>query len=234
MKKEKKGVFLFLWFLCILGGFAKLPYEYHLGVIPSSAITGMLFVQVGVGTAVFFGVVLWLCYLLIPRTDLSPFQIDRPMKRIVYPGLIAGICVGLLLVVLNATVFAGSSLSAMHPPPLAASAASVYGAINEEVLVRLFVFTLIYFLFGKIFRFKKENRLTFLWLSNVIAALLFGVGHLPAAFKLISPSTFEVSRILLLNAIPGLTFGWLYWSRGIWTAMAAHFVTDLVYHAIFI
>jgi membrane protease YdiL (CAAX protease family) len=64
----------------------------------------------------------------------------------------------------------------------------------------------------------------------VIVAIIFGLGHLPAAFKLVEPSSFEVIRVLLLNGIPGIVFGWLYWSRGLWTAMTAHFVTDLVIH----
>ena len=65
---------------------------------------------------------------------------------------------------------------------------------------------------------------------NLLVALIFGLGHLPTALKLTTPSGFEITRILLLNGIPGLVFGWLYWSRGFWTAILAHFVADLVIH----
>jgi len=61
-------------------------------------------------------------------------------------------------------------------------------------------------------------------------ALVFGIGHLPTLFKLATPSSFEIYRVLLFNGIGGLVFGWLYWSRGLWTAIGAHFVTDLVIH----
>jgi membrane protease YdiL (CAAX protease family) len=67
-------------------------------------------------------------------------------------------------------------------------------------------------------------------MTNIIVALIFGLGHLPAAFKLIEPSFYEISRILLLNGIPGVVFGWLYWSRGLRAAMTAHFVADLMIH----
>lgn len=63
-----------------------------------------------------------------------------------------------------------------------------------------------------------------------MVAIIFGLGHLPVAFKLVTPSFFEIFRILLLNWIPGIAFGWLYWSRGLWTAMTAHFMADLVLH----
>ena len=75
-----------------------------------------------------------------------------------------------------------------------------------------------------------RNRTVFLWLTNGIVAIVFGLGHLPAVFKLAEPSSFDILRILVLNEIPGIVFGWLYWSRGLWAAMATHFVMDLVVH----
>nr|MBP7074489.1 CPBP family intramembrane metalloprotease [Rhabdochlamydiaceae bacterium] len=110
--------------------------------------------------------------------------------------------------------------------------ASIYGAVNEEVLLRLFLLTLIYFLLSKFV--NRDKRLYVLWTANILAALIFGLGHLPAAFKLASPSPFEIFRILFLNGLAGVVFGWLYWSRGLWTAMAAHFATDLMIHVILI
>ena len=68
--------------------------------------------------------------------------------------------------------------------------------------------------------------------GNVIAALRLGIGHLPAAMKLGTLSTFEVSRILIGKTIPGSAFGWLYARNGIYSAMIAHFVTDIVYHVL--
>jgi len=93
---------------------------------------------------------------------------------------------------------------------------------------------LIYFLFSKAIKIRGGNRLPILWSVNLLVALLFGIGHLPAAFKLASPSAFEIFRVLFLNGIAGIVFGWLYWSRGLWTAIAAHVVTDLVIHVFLI
>jgi len=158
---------------------------------------------------------------------------DGWLRRIVYPGLIAGGAVGAVIILFERFVFQSSPI-AESPPAWAGFLASFYGAINEEVLLRLFLLTFLYFLLGKIVRFQKKNREAFLWIATVIAALLFGFGHLPAAFQIGSPTGFDVFRILLLNGIGGIVFGWLYWSRSFWAAMAAHFVADLILHVFMI
>jgi hypothetical protein len=35
-----------------------------------------------------------------------------------------------------------------------------------------------------------------------------------------------------LNGLGGLAFGWLYWKRGLESAMMAHFSADIVLHVI--
>lgn len=232
--KRKKGVFLVLWILCILGSWSILPYAQNIGILPSSVPFIKVFMLTTIQAALVFGVVCWLSYLLIPKTDLSPFLMHHPLKRMVFPAVIAGLCVGVILYLFEITIFRNSSLTALHSSFWTGLLASFYGAINEEVLLRLFLFTLVYFLLGKIFKFHLQNRLIFLWITNVVVAIIFGLGHLPAAFKLTTPSSFEIFRILLLNAIPGLVFGWLYWSRGIWASMLGHFTADLMVHVVLV
>jgi len=232
--KEKKWPYILLWALSILGSWAILPYLLHLADLPTSTSLGRLFVWTTVRTAIAFGLVCFFSYLLVPRTDLEPFALSRPLKRIVLPGLIGGLVASLLIYLPDRFFFSSSLLSSTHPPAWTGVLGSLYGAINEEVLLRLFLFTLIYFLVGKIFRFGASRRLLFLWITNVIVAALFGIGHLPAAFHLTEPSGLEISRILLLNGLPGLIFGWLYWSRGLAAAMAAHFVADLMIHVVWV
>ena len=64
------------------------------------------------------------------------------------------------------------------------------------------------------------------------AALLFGAGHLPAAAQVWPLDAIVVARVLLLNALAGVVFGWLYWKRGLEVAMLAHFSADLVLHVV--
>ncbi|MGE3535739.1 MAG: CPBP family intramembrane glutamic endopeptidase [Parachlamydiales bacterium] len=227
---DKKKPYLILWALCIVGSWSLLPYLYHLGMIPSSVPSFSLFLITTGQAALIYGVICWLSYFLVPKTDLSPFRADPPLKRIIVPGVIAGTIVGLAIRILSATLFPSPALSVVQPPFWAGLLASVYGAVNEEVLLRLFLLTTVFFLLQKFFKLKSGNRLFLLWTANIIAALVFGLGHLPAAFQLAAPSVQVVFRVLLLNGIAGVCFGWLYWSRGLWTAMAAHFVADLFLH----
>ena len=72
-----------------------------------------------------------------------------------------------------------------------------------------------------------------LWVANILAAVLFGVGHLPTATAIGLPMTgLLVTQIIVLNGLAGLAFGWLYWRYGLESAMLAHFSADIVLHVI--
>ena len=153
-----------------------------------------------------------------------------PWVRCAVLGVLAGLAiVGLSLV-----------LDPLLPPPLhalpkgGASAAwkgllaSFYGGIGEEVLLRLFLMTLLVWLVARLRR--RPPGAALYWIAIAIAALLFGAGHLPAAAGLWPLTAIVVLRTLVLNGVAGLVFGWLYWRRGLEAAMCAHFCADLVLH----
>ena len=227
-----KRTFLLLWVLCILGALATIPYTVSAGIAQVTIPLSQLVLLIILNSSVLFGLVCWLSSKVLPKTDLKPFSLDNPLQRIVYPGALFGIFLGLLLYFFDKTVFASSLLSGEHPPFWMGALASIYGAVNDEVLTRLFLLTLIYFFLRKCL--KTGERTWLLWIATFLVALLFGLGHLPALFKLMSPSGFEIFRVLFLNGLAGMTFGWLYWSRGLWTAMLAHFIADLMIHAFLI
>ena len=108
-----------------------------------------------------------------------------------------------------------------------------YGGVVEELLLRLFVVTLFAWLFGKITRsieVTKNNLI--MWMAIVAAAILFGLGHLPATATILPLTPVVVMRAVLLNGIGGVVFGWLYWKKGLEYAIVAHFTADIVLHAI--
>ena len=98
-----------------------------------------------------------------------------------------------------------------------------YGGIIEEVMLRLFMMSLIAFLLHKIFSKKQAFPSTkVLMTANMIAALLFAAGHLPATLMMIGSTPMILFRCFLLNGGFGLTFGWLYQKYGLRYAMIAH------------
>src|SRR5690349_946278 len=67
--------------------------------------------------------------------------------------------------------------------------ASFYGGIAEEILLRLFVMSLFVWL-GRFVSKAPDGKPTNIvfWMANVLAAILFGLGHLPA-MALLAPLT---------------------------------------------
>lgn len=231
---KNRKIFFSLWILCIVGFWSVLPYVQYLGIMSPLLVFWKVLLFSTIQATLFFGLICWLSFKILPKTDLRPFLLHDRLKQIVYPAIISGVLVGFTIFLVDKIVFQSSLLLGVHPPFWAGAIASIYGGINEEILLRLFLFTLLYFLLGKCVKINERNRACLLWIVNIIVAIIFGLGHLLVAFKLIVPSTFEIFRILLLNGIAGVVFGWLYWSRGLWTAIAAHFIADLMIHVFLI
>lgn len=112
---------------------------------------------------------------------------------------------------------------AVKPTAVYILGAVIYGGIIEEVMLRLFVMSLVAFLLHKLFGKKGKAPATgVLVAANVIAALLFAAGHLPGTAMLLGLSPMILFRCFLLNGCFGLLFGWLYRKYGLRYAMIAH------------
>ncbi len=234
---EKKRTFILLWLCCIIGTWAVLPYTYYLGMVPISPETYTISTIILSGTiqaAVFYAVVCWISAILLKKVDFNPFDRKDFVKRSLYPALIGGVVVGILIVICDWSIFQSAQLSVGHPPRWAGALASIYGAINEEVLCRLFLLTMIIFVLNKIIKSHVHYRTHILWASILITAAVFGAGHYLSAIKLGPLPDFGLLRILVLNGIAGVVFGWLYCRRGLWSAIIAHFCADLIIHVLLI
>ena len=108
--------------------------------------------------------------------------------------------------------------------------ASFYGGLNEELLFRLLGLSATAWLLSRVWASGGPTD-TALWVANMIMAVLFGLGHLPAARAVMGSITpLLVGRALALNTPIALICGWLFWRFGIEAAIVAHFTADLVYH----
>ncbi len=131
--------------------------------------------------------------------------------------------------VLVAIAAFGAPLEAIRTPALwKGLLAAPYGAIVEETACRVFLMGSVAWLLGRCC--ASEAKPWIMPAAIVVAALLFGAGHLPAASQLAPLTAAIVVRVLAYNAIAGLAFGWLYWKRGLEHAVLAHLCADLVLH----
>ena len=111
-------------------------------------------------------------------------------------------------------------------------ASLLYGGVMEELMLRLFFLSLLAFLIWKLFfrRFGREEiPQTVFVLANILAAVLFAAGHLPATvmtFGSITPLL--LVRCFLYNSGFGLLFGHLYRRYGIQYAMISHALLHII------
>ena len=97
------------------------------------------------------------------------------------------------------------------------------GAVMAEVMLRLFMMSLVAFVLHLLFERKRDGVSTaVLAAANVTSALLFAAGHLPGNDMMFGLTPVIILRCMLLNGVFGLAFGWLYRKFGLRYAMIAH------------
>ncbi|WP_216320954.1 CPBP family intramembrane glutamic endopeptidase [Deinococcus aestuarii] len=171
--------------------------------------------------------------LLAPRVGLRSVVAglsDRPFTRgDGVAGLLVGAVTGVGLVGLDALTrpllgAAGATLSLGRPRSLLETLTGVlYGGLAEELLLRWGVMTLLAWLGWRVlWGGRGAPGAGVMWGAVIVSALLFGLGHLGAAGLATELTPAVVARTVLLNAVVGVAFGWLYWRRNLETAMLAH------------
>ncbi|WP_436347577.1 CPBP family glutamic-type intramembrane protease [Natronorubrum sp. FCH18a] len=110
----------------------------------------------------------------------------------------------------------------------------LYGGITEELLLRWGFMSLVAFgLWKTVGRKSAEPSSRLMASAVVVAAIVFGIGHLPTAMTLYGELTLEVvAWIVVGNVIGGLAFGWLFWRQSLEAGMLAHVFAHVVFVAL--
>jgi membrane protease YdiL (CAAX protease family) len=183
--------------------------------------------------------------LPILEAKLAGESVAARVKAILLPSILLGVAGSILIIALDIYVFQpgllaqlGNKADALNlqtsqPAAWKGLLASFYGGIDEEILLRLCFLTLLAWL-GKFISHTPDGRptLVVLWVANILAAILFGLGHLPATAMLLPLTPLVVLRAVVLNGLVGIVFGYLYWTRGLESAMLSHFSADIVLHVL--
>jgi hypothetical protein len=154
------------------------------------------------------------------------------------PALILGLAASIAVLILEVAVFWPRLPQPMRDTiPIPALwkrfLACFYGGIDEEILLRLFVLSLLAWLIAFVWHLPGgEPTQGALWSANILAAVAFGLGHLPTTAALTKVTPLLVVRAILLNGLIGVAAGYLFVVYGLEAAMLAHFVGDLVLHVI--
>ncbi|NYB52702.1 MAG: CPBP family intramembrane metalloprotease [Methanobacteriaceae archaeon] len=243
-------LYLILLIASIFGALAVLPYTLTLqaGLIQNLQVPlYLLLIGQLIQSIILFGITIFIGLYLARKVGLGlPVlegwlegrEVERYLKSILGISIGLGILVGILITGFDflfslAGVTINVTQASVNPPAWMGFFASFYGGINEEILLRLFLMTLIVWI---IFKIKKtpEGKPTSagMWLAIVLAAVIFGAGHLPAVMTITTLTPLVIVRTIVLNAVGGIIFGWLYWKKGLESAMISHFSADIVLHVI--
>jgi len=211
--------------------------------VPSGLTLSLLAVSSGVNSLLFLAVACLLGAYAAPRVGLQSHVIDRVRtddgirQRLQDEvGLAVGIGIlgGVLIIVLDAILMPfvdqdlpQSVIGATQPTVLDVLAYApvrfLYGGITEELMLRFGLVSVLVFIGWRLTGRRSERpRPAVVWAAIVIAAVLFGLGHLPALAQSVSLTPALIARTVVLNAVAGVLFGWLYWQRSLETAMVAH------------
>ena len=233
---------LFFAVIGLVGGFftglyllESYPTEIRQQLVSELAANGLDFIPVDIMMGVIaavqsagYGLVLGVLGILLSK-KLGLWKDEKTFakKPLIASGVVSVIG-GLALILLDIFFFGKYSQPIMdsyaNKPTVVFLLASVlYGGVIEEVMLRLFMMSLVAFVLHKIFDKKNEKpSVGILVAANVVSALLFAAGHLPATYVLMGLTPMIVFRCFLLNGGIGLLFGWLYRKYGLRYAMIAH------------
>lgn len=194
----------------------------------AQGLTPMLMALITAAQSAAYGLVLGTAGIWLgKKTGLWRDERSITAKPLLYTVVIS--VIGGMALILPDVFFFGK-----HIPTIAASytqkptipylvATVTYGAVIEEVMLRLFFLSLVAFVLWKIFARRSEApSAAVLAAANIVAALLFAAGHLPTTFVTIGSTPLIIFRCFLLNGTFGLAFGWLYRKHGLRYAMMAH------------
>ena len=252
-------VFFILWSAAILSLIALLPYILDLQSsilltldlpIPLPALIALQIAQ----SAILFAIIIFAGMFFAGRIGLGTPILDSLTRgepvadrvRAILPlNIILGVIATLIVLVLEILLFqpaltkelgdtaAALNLQTSQPAAWKGLLASFYGGIAEEIQLRLLVMSFFAWL-GRFISETPEGKPTraVFWIANILAALLFGLGHLPTMALLVPLTALVIARTVALNGLLGIIFGWLYWRRGLEAAMISHFSADIVLHVI--
>src|SRR5690606_24693057 len=91
------------------------------------------------------------------------------------------------------------------------------------LIMRFGVMSLFVFILWKVFNRKSAKPSNWIFiLAIIISALLFAFGHYGATALATEMTPFIWFRMIFMNSLGGLFFGWIYWKHNLELAMLAH------------
>ena len=248
----KTKLFLILWLAGLAGVFSFLLVDLSalLANLPTPSgtqippITPAIKLLSLIQPALLLSLAVWVGVALASKVGLSSpvaeaaasgGQIGSTLKPQIIPGLIGGLAGGVAIVLtallskpfLSPEVVARIAELGRHVP---LPTRLLYGGVTEELLLRWGLMTLLVWAAWRLLqKGRGEPKPVYFVGAILISSVIFGIGHLPIAFMLLPKATSALTIFVIIgNSIFGLIAGYLYWKRGLESAMIAHMLAHVV------
>jgi len=198
----------------------------------------IIFIAQFVQSIILFSVVIFLGLLLAKKMNfklplleaiLEKNDYKTILKSILGRSILWGILVAVSIYVLDILFSIQGAVISTHQnyaPVWQKLLAAFYGGIAEEILMRLFLMLVFVWMGVKLFKQTEPSKIVIIT-SIFLAAVIFGLGHLPITASITTITPIVITRAIILNGIGGIVFGWLFWKKGLESAIIAHFTTDI-------
>lgn len=233
-----------LWLLGLLGTISVLPVVPQLIALQNQPIPfsilqvqAITFVQSGVLilVAVIIGSIFSLkvnlsAPVLVAILDRQP--VLTKLRPQIIPAILGGILGGAFIVLFALsfqTLLPTEFILAAKKMSMPWYARIFYGGIAEELLIRWGLMSCLVWLIFRCFQNGSAEIKPIIYISAIlVSALVFGLGHLPAAHLLSSVVTVPlIVYIIVGNAVFGIVAGGLYWKFGLECAIMSHMVAHI-------
>jgi membrane protease YdiL (CAAX protease family) len=233
-------VFRILVVASVVVTFFVLPYTIALSPSLANILTPIVLVAQVIQAFVVFSISIYLGLLLSQKVGFG-MPVLEGKKPVSYISSILKLSIGMgilggILIILFSIPFASLSVTFLKAEMSVSIwkrlLASFYGGIAEEIVFRLFLMSLFVWISTKIIKNRDgyPTRIG-IWISIIVSSIIFGLGHLGITGGVVAITPIVIFRAILLNSI-SVIFSWLYWKKGLESAMIAHFSSDIVIHVI--
>ena len=229
MTKPKQ--FLLLYVVTLFAQYAYIAYErYQTGesILPT-VLPSLLFLSLLTVPAILIGLHFG------PKMGIGLVNNKETHLK---PGLAFAITMAIVLGILLLTLrwFLAPYLPSELPEygfrgPIGGFLVSIGAAIGEEVWFRFGLMTLLLFGLLKITGKQQINGLQF-WTVVLVVSLGFGLAHLPSLSAAGAADSAGIWGTILGNVATSILFSWCFWRYGLFAAITAHFVQDIMLHCI--
>ena len=237
---------LILWFLGLLGVISVLPVVPQLIALQKQTLPFSIFQLQAItffqsGVLILVAVIVGTAFSLkinlsapILEAILDRQPILAKLKPQVIPALVCGILGGTFIVLFAfkfQNFLPSEFILAAKKMSMPWYARIFYGGIAEELLIRWGLMSFLVWLFYRCF--QNQNGVSevkpIIYVSAIfVSAVVFGLGHLPAAHLFSSVITAPlIVYILVGNAVFGFIAGGLYWKFGLECAIVSHMLAHI-------